>query len=139
MSGRTKYSVRVVQKHRSQLDPVPWQIIRLNRKNQLTWGVIKFLIAKKMGQFKNKTYTYDIDGIYFDDYANVSRQKFNLDTNKVKKLMSSKEEIEKVKLSDLEGRNKGINGVPFFEINNKTYISGAQSKENLIEAIKVNL
>jgi predicted DsbA family dithiol-disulfide isomerase len=66
-------------------------------------------------------------------------KKFNLDADKVKKLMSSKEEIEKVKLSDLEGRNKGINGVPFFEINNKTYISGAQSKENLIEAIKVNL
>jgi len=33
----------------------------------------------------------------------------------------------------------GINGVPFFEIDNKTYISGAQSKANLIEAIKVNL
>ena len=30
-------------------------------------------------------------------------------------------------------------GVPFFEINNKTYISGAQSKTNLIEAIKANL
>jgi predicted DsbA family dithiol-disulfide isomerase len=29
--------------------------------------------------------------------------------------------------------------VPFFEINNKTYISGAQSTVNLIEAIKVNL
>lgn len=81
MSGRTKYSVRVVQKHRSQLDPVPWQIIRLNRQNQLTWGVIKFLIQKKMGQFKNKTYTYDIDAMYFDDYANVKREKFNLDTN----------------------------------------------------------
>jgi predicted DsbA family dithiol-disulfide isomerase len=33
----------------------------------------------------------------------------------------------------------GINGVPFFEINNKTYISGAQSSANIIEAIKANL
>ena len=33
----------------------------------------------------------------------------------------------------------GINGVPFFEIDSKTYISGAQSTANLIEAIKDNL
>ena len=70
----TRYSVRVIQKHRSQLDPIPWQIIRLNRKNQLTWGVIKFLIGKNMGQFKNKSYTYDIDGKYYDDYANIKNE-----------------------------------------------------------------
>jgi len=80
MSWNTRYSVRVIQKHRSQLDPIPWQIIRLNRKNQLTWGVIKFLIAKKMGQFKNKSYTYDIDGKYYDDYANIKNEIFNLET-----------------------------------------------------------
>jgi len=33
----------------------------------------------------------------------------------------------------------GINRVPFFEINNKIYFSGAQSSANLIEVIKVNL
>jgi len=80
MSGRTRYSVRVVQRHLSYMEPVPWKIIRLNRKNQLTWGVVKFLIAKKMGQFKNKLYTYDIDGEYFDDYANVAKEKFNVET-----------------------------------------------------------
>ena len=41
--------------------------------------------------------------------------------------------------SDGVARSMGINGVPFLEINNKTYISGAQSVTNLIEAIKVNL
>ena len=41
--------------------------------------------------------------------------------------------------NDIAARRMGINGVPFFVINNKTYISGAQSTTNLIEAIKVNL
>ena len=36
-------------------------------------------------------------------------------------------------------RSRGINGVPFLEINNKIYVSGAQSSTNLIEAIKANL
>ena len=40
---------------------------------------------------------------------------------------------------DAVARGMGINGVPFFEINNKTYISGAQSNANLIEAIRANL
>jgi len=48
-------------------------------------------------------------------------------------------EIREINKSDAVARNMGVNGVPFFEINNKTYISGAQSSTNLIEAIKANL
>ena len=47
--------------------------------------------------------------------------------------------MKKINLSDFDARSKGITGVPFFNINNNTYISGAQSTENLIEAIKTNL
>ena len=47
--------------------------------------------------------------------------------------------ISDINKSDSNARNIGIKGVPFFEINNRTYISGAQSSANLIEAIKVNL
>ena len=61
MNAKKQFSVRVVAKHRSTLKPIPWKLLKLNRENQLTWGVIKFLIAKNMGQFKNKSYTYDID------------------------------------------------------------------------------
>ena len=74
--SRKRYSVRVVAKHRSSIHPVPWTLIKLNRANQLTWGVIKFCIAKRLGQFKNKTYTFDIDGVYYDDYANTTKKKF---------------------------------------------------------------
>ena len=52
---------------------------------------------------------------------------------------SSDKEINDINQNDIIARSLGINGVPFFEINNKTYISGAQSTANLIEAIKVNL
>ena len=52
---------------------------------------------------------------------------------------SSDKEISDISKSNSIARSMGINGVPFFEINNKTYVSGAQSSANLIEAIKVNL
>lgn len=77
--SRKRYAVRVVAKHRSSIHPVPWTLIKLNRANQLTWGVIKFCIAKRLGQFKNKTYTFDIDGVYYDEYANTNKNKFMLD------------------------------------------------------------
>ncbi len=73
------YGVYVVQKHQSYQQEIPWRLIRLNRKNQLTWGVVKFLIAKKMGQFKNKTYTYDIDGVYYYNYANTNVKNFKVE------------------------------------------------------------
>ena len=77
--SRTRYDVRIVAKHQSSLEPVPWTLIRLNRSNQLTWSVVKFCIAKRVGQFKSKTYSFDIDGIYYDDYANIVKKNFNLD------------------------------------------------------------
>jgi predicted DsbA family dithiol-disulfide isomerase len=52
---------------------------------------------------------------------------------------SSGKEIDDINQNNIMAKSMGINGVPFFEINNKTYISGAQSTANLVEAIKVNL
>ena len=53
--------------------------------------------------------------------------------------LSADKEISDINRSDSIARSMRINGVPFFEINNKTYISGVQSSVNLTEAIKVNL
>jgi len=77
--SRTNFAVRVIAKHRSSIHPVPWSLIRVNRANQLTWSVIKYRIAKDLGQFKNKSYTFDIDGQYFDNYANSTDKKFTLE------------------------------------------------------------
>ena len=63
----------------------------------------------------------------------------NINEKEIYEALSSEKAINEIKKSDTIARSMGINGVPFFEINNKTYISGAQSKTNLIEAIKANL
>jgi len=63
----------------------------------------------------------------------------NVNEKEIIDVFSSNKEINDINQKDIIARSVGINGVPFFEINNKTYISGAQSTANLIEAIKVNL
>ena len=63
----------------------------------------------------------------------------NINEKEIYEAFLLKKEINEINKSDIVARSMGINGVPFFEINNKTYISGAQSSTNLIEAIKVNL
>ena len=63
----------------------------------------------------------------------------NMNEKEIYDVFSSQKEINEINKSDAIARSMGINGVPFFEINNKTYISGAQSSANLIEAIKANL
>ena len=63
----------------------------------------------------------------------------NINEKEIYDAFSSEKEINEIKKSDVIARSMGINGVPFFEINNKTYISGAQSSTNLIKAIKANL
>ena len=62
-----------------------------------------------------------------------------IDEKEIIEAFSSDKEINDINQNDTIARSMGINGVPFFEIDNKTYISGAQSTANLIEAIKVNL
>jgi predicted DsbA family dithiol-disulfide isomerase len=63
----------------------------------------------------------------------------NIQEREIYDVFLSEKEIKEINKSDGIARSMGINGVPFFEINNKTYISGAQSSTNLIEAIKTNL
>ena len=63
----------------------------------------------------------------------------NISEKEIIDVFSSDKEISDINQSNTIAKRIGINGVPFFEIDNKTYISGAQSTANLIEAIKVNL
>jgi predicted DsbA family dithiol-disulfide isomerase len=63
----------------------------------------------------------------------------NINKKEIYEAFLSEKEINEINKKDIAARSLGINGVPFFEINNKTYISGAQSSENLVEAIKANL
>jgi predicted DsbA family dithiol-disulfide isomerase len=63
----------------------------------------------------------------------------NINEKEIIDVFSSKKKINEINKSDVVARTMGINGVPFFVINNKTYISGAQSIANLIKAIRANL
>ena len=63
----------------------------------------------------------------------------NMREKEIYEAFSSEREIAEINKSNILARSMGINGVPFFDINNKTYVSGAQSSANLIEAIKANL
>jgi|TARA_B110000211_G_scaffold220814_1_gene267798 predicted DsbA family dithiol-disulfide isomerase len=70
----------------------------------------------------------------------ISIGKFhNISEKEIIDSFSSDKEINDINKSCGVAQSMGINGVPFLEINNKTYISGAQSTANLIKAIKVNL
>jgi predicted DsbA family dithiol-disulfide isomerase len=84
---------------------------------------------------------------YFTKGENIGDKKIlvqigkssNIKEKEICEAFSSEKEISEINKSGIMARSRGINGVPFLEINNKIYVSGAQSSTNLIEAIKANL
>ena len=91
-------------------------------------------------QIKEKIYqSYFIDGLDIGDInilTNISKQ--NNISEKFFKDFINEENIEKVNSKIILAKEKGISGVPFFEIG-KEFISGAQSILQLESVIKSNL
>lgn len=56
--------------------------------------------------------------------------------DKVEKLLSTHDGLAEVKLEERELQNAGITGVPFFIVNNKYGISGAQPSESFVHAFE---
>jgi len=117
--------------------------IQVTPNTSLSHILTKLAFSKKIGhQILKKIYE-----AYFSKGANIGDADILIEIGKSQNMsekeiidsFSSEEESNNINRSDVVARGIGINGVPFFEINNKTYISGAQSTENLIEAIKINL
>ena len=66
------YSVRVVAQHQLSVCPTPFRLIRVGCKQQLKWGVIKFLILKHhIKQYKNKNYDWDIDAKIYHLHTDI--------------------------------------------------------------------
>jgi len=63
-------------------------------------------------------------------------KKNNLDVNEVKTYLNDEENIKKIDKMDNVAKEMGITGVPFYVFNDQLSISGAQSVEQLVEAIK---
>ena len=117
--------------------------IQVTPNTQLSHILINLAFKKKIGhKVLNKIYdAYFFKGIDIgnaDVLIEIGKSK-NINEKEITDVFSSNKEINDINQKDIIARSMGINGVPFFEINNKTYISGAQSITNLIEAIKINL
>ena len=91
-------------------------------------------------QIKEKIYqSYFIDGLDIGDInvlTDIAKQK-NI-SEKIFKNFINEENIKQVNSKIILAKEKGISGVPFFEIG-KEFISGAQSILQLESAIKSNL
>lgn len=81
---------------------------------------------------------------YFEHGVDLSKQenlvnvavKVGLSKEKVEKLLSSDEGAQEVALEEKEMQKLGITGVPFYIINNKYGVSGAQPSASFIQAFE---
>ena len=91
-------------------------------------------------EIKEKIYqSYFIDGLDIGDInilVNIAKE-FNIKENDFKDFIND-DNIQKINSKMSMAREKGIDGVPFFEIG-KDFISGAQSSIQLENVIKANL
>ena len=105
--------------------------------------LVKLAFKKKIGHrvlniIYDAYFSKGIDIGDTDELIKIGKSK-NINEKEIINAFTSDKEIDNVHQNEIIAKRMGINGVPFFEINNKTYISGAQSTTNLIKAIKVNL
>jgi predicted DsbA family dithiol-disulfide isomerase len=70
-----------------------------------------------------------------ENLVNIASQS-GLSQDKVEKLLSTDEGLLEVALAEKELQKLGITGVPFFIINNKYGISGAQRSDSFIQAFE---
>ena len=91
-------------------------------------------------EIKEKIYqSYFIEGLDIGDkeiLINIGKE-FNINADVINDFYNLKN-IEKVNLNISVAKEKGINGVPFFEIG-KNVVSGAQSSSNLESVIRESL
>jgi predicted DsbA family dithiol-disulfide isomerase len=117
--------------------------IQITPNTKFSHILIKLAFKKKIGHrvlgiIYDAYFSKGIDIGNFDTLIKIGTSK-DISKKEIIDAFSSDKEINDINQNNIIASSIGINGVPFFEINNKTYISGAQSTVNLIEAIKVNL
>lgn len=92
---------------------------------------------------ENKVIT-DLFDAYFSKSKDIGDEqvlisiakKNNLDLDNVRAYLNEEENIIKINKMDHDAKKMGITGVPFYIFNNQSSISGAQSVEYLVDAIK---
>lgn len=66
-------------------------------------------------------------------------KKHDLDIKRLEKFITQKENLQKIDKLDTIAKQMGISGVPFYIFNDKISISGAETVENLTQAINKSL
>ena len=111
---------------------------------QLTNTFDAHRLAKWANQFGlEHTLTSRLMKAYFIDGLNLANhytlldlaKEVGLDTNKAKKVLSSNQYEDQVNTEIMEGRQVGVQGVPFFVLNRKYAISGAQQEDYFLAAL----
>ena len=83
-----------------------------------------------------KSYFTKAKDIGDEDVLMFVVKKNKLSTDEVKEYLNKEENIKKINKMDGVAKEMGITGVPFYIFNDQLSISGAQSVDYLIEAIK---
>jgi len=101
-------------------------------------------LAKWANQFGlEATLTSRLMKAYFTEGLNLSdhntllelAEEVGLDIKKAKKVLSSNQYADKVNAEIMEGRQVGVQGVPFFVLNRKYAVSGAQQEDYFLAAL----
>ena len=81
---------------------------------------------------------YFIDGADLTDPETLTDigARGGLDREALRTYLDSDQDRERVAQSDLEARNAGIGGVPFFIFNRRVGVSGAQDEDTLLRAME---
>ena len=78
-----------------------------------------------------------VEGENIDNIESLTRNGINigLDEKEVKEVLTSDAFTKEVQKDEAEARSIGVSGVPFFVLNNKYAVSGAQSPETFLQAL----
>lgn len=81
---------------------------------------------------------YFVEGKNIDDQETLLKtgMSIGLDESEVKDLFSSDAFAKEVRQDEMQAQSIGINGVPFFVLNNKYAVSGAQSPETFLDVLE---
>lgn len=112
---------------------------------QMTNSFDAHRLAKYANQFGlEPKVTTTLMKAYFTDGLNIAdidtlvkiAKELGLDENEAKKVLSSDQYSEQVNAEINEARQVGVQGVPFFVINRKYGVSGAQATDYFLQALK---
>ena len=84
---------------------------------------------------------------YFVEGANLAQdetlveigERAGLNADELRAYLADDEDRESVQQGDIDARNAGIGGVPFFIFNRRIAVSGAQEADTLLQAMEESL